>query len=286
MEGLGIQSYDALCMVGSTFYGMSNKAKAFSLDPGAGYLEIGFPIGDQFKRVTTGALNAALYDPVTAYVTWHEADSTDTGLYVSDSQVGWFRWSAIAPPESGSLWSPRAGIVGGTSAVQSVEVLPGVFELLIGPHSSGPILKRDQTVFGDWSAGAYQGYPAWDVKGSIGLCDTGEVAEVAHIALKSLAVGARPVVSLLLDEIKAGVTVEGRTTAWDVLNLEDGHHEDPPNLEPSITMYSDRYQTSSTAECPKCETFLLRIDYGSQQVADELLKFAVYGAVFKEKRQQ
>lgn len=286
MENVGLKSYDALCMVGSTFHGMSNKSKVFSFDPGNGYLEIGFPVGDQFARVNTGGIDAVLYDPATVYVTWHERDSTDTGLYVADGAVGWFRWSPIAPPESGSLWSPRAAIVGGTSCVQSVETLPGLFDLLIGPASRGPILKRDVTVRGDWSGGAYQPYPAWDVKGSIGLCETGEVAEIVHIALKSVAAGARPQVSLLLDELKAGVTVEGRTTAWDVLSLDDGHHEDPPNLEPSITMFSDRYRASSTAETPKCENFQLKIDYGMQQVADELLKFAVFGGVFKERRQQ
>jgi len=286
MEGVGILSYDCFCMRGSTVYGFSNRSKVFSFDPGNGEIEIGFSIGDQFKLVTTGGTTAALYNPANSYVTWHEQNSPDTGLYVADGTVGWFRWSPIAPPESGSLWSPRAAIVGGTSAVQSVEVSPGTFQLLMGPQTSGPILMRDDAVSGDWTAGAYAGYPSWDVKGSIGLCETGEVAEIVHVAIKSMAVGARPIVSLLLDEIAAGVTVEGRTTAWDTLSLDDGHHEDPPNLEPSITTYSDRYRASSTAETPKCEHFQLKIDYGSQLVADELLKFGIFGAHFKERRQQ
>jgi hypothetical protein len=286
MENVGLANYDALCMVGSTFHGFSNKSKVFSFDPSNGYIEEGFPIGDQFVKVSTGGIGAALYSLAGTYVTWHEKNSTDTGLYVADGAVGWFRWSPIAPPESGSLWSPRAAIQGGTSCVQSVETAPGIFDLLIGPPVNGPMLKRDAAVYGDWTAGAYAPYPSWDVKGAIGLCDTGEVAEIVHIALKSVAAGARPAVSLLLDELAAGVTVEGRTTAWDQLSLDDGHHEDPPNIEPSITMFSDRYKASSSAETPKCETFQLKIDYGPQQVADELLKFAVYGGVFKERKQQ
>jgi hypothetical protein len=288
MAHLGLSNYDALAMSGTTLYGFSNHRKVFSLDPGNGEVEIGFPIGDQLLRVTTGGINAALYNPQTTYVTWHEASSGDTGLYVADGAVGWFRWSPIAPPESGSLWSPRAAIVNGTSAVQSTETAPGLFDLLIGPPVNGPIVKRDATVFGDWdtSSLSYLSYPSWDVKGCIGLCDTGEVAEIVHIALKSVAVGARPTVSLLLDELQPGVTVDGRTSAWDVLMLDEGHSEDPPNLEPSITMYSDRYRASSTAETPKCEAFQLKIDYGTQQVPDELLKFAVFGAVLKERRNQ
>ena len=145
---------------------------------------------------------------------------------------------------------------------------------------------RDTAATGDWSGGAYVPYPSWDVKGSIQLCETGEVAEIAHIALVSAAVGARPTVSLLLDEIQAGVTVEGRTTAFDVLDLDATHHEDPPNLEPSITMFSDRYSALSSGTTPKCKNFQLKIDYGSQLAADELLEFAIYGAVSKERKQQ
>lgn len=286
MEGVGLLSYDAFCMRGSTCYGFSNKSKVFSFDPGNGEVEIGFPIGDQFTLVTTGGISSQLYNPAATYVTWHENGSGDTALYVADGSVGWYRWSPISPPESGSLWSPRAAIVNGTSAVQSVETSPGINSLLIAPAASGPIRQRDLTVFGDWNGTTSQAYPAWDVKGSIGLCETGEIAEIAHIALKSAAVGARPIVSLLLDELKPGVTVEGRTSAWDTLSLDPGHHEDPPNLAPSITMYSDRYKTSSTAITPKCENFQLKVDYGSQLVADELLKFAVYGATFKERKQQ
>lgn len=297
MAKTGILSRFAVDMVGSTLYAMTSNSKLVSFDPSAGYTEIGFPVGDQFTNVTTGAGSAAtgaLYSPANAYVTWYERNSGETGLFVADGAVGWFRFSPISPPESGGLWSPRAAVVGGTSAVQSIETAPGIFTLLIGPPSGtpGPILMRDTTgtVFGDGAAAT--GYPAWDVKGSIGLCDTGEVAEIAHIALKSKAAGKRPSVSLLLDEIAAGVTVEGQTSAWDLLEFAE-HHEDPPNLDPSITVYSDRYTalqdgggSGEAPQGPKCEHFQFKVDYGSQAVGDELLKFAVFGAVFKERRQQ
>lgn len=286
MDRVGVMSYDECAFVGSTMYAFSNTSKAFSFDPSNGYTEIGFPIGDQFQTVTTGGINAALYTPGSTFVTWHEKFSGDTGLMFSDGAVGWFRYSPIAAPESGSLWSPRAAITGGTSAVQSVETATGVWNLLIAPRggTTGPILMRDTTQAGDWSAGAQVPFPSWDVKGSIGLCDTGEVAEIAHICLVSQARGARPIVSLLLDEIIAGFTAPGQeTTAWDQLSLAPGHHEDPPNLAPSISMYSDRYTTSSAAETPKCKNFQLKIDYGAQLFQDELLSFGVFGAVRKER---
>jgi len=279
MANVGILGYDAVDVVGSTIYGMTGKSKFFSFDPGAGYTEPGFPIGDQFTLVTTGGISSALYNPATTYVTWHEQSSGDTALYVSDGAVGWFRFSPVASPESGYLWSPRAAITSGTSAVQSVETSSGLCQLLIGPPvGGGPILFRDPTVSTDWSGGQAVAYPSWDVKGNIVLCQSGEVAEIAHVALKSKAVGARPVVSLLLGEISATTA-----TPFDVLSITS---TDPPDLPASTTLYSDRYSALQNGVCPKCENFQLKVDYGTQAYPDELLEFSVYGAKHSERKQQ
>lgn len=169
MAGCGILNYDAVTQIGSTYYAFGNTAllggqlvgKAFSLDPGAGYVEYGFPIGDQFASVATGAggkipsgaPTGYLYNPASTFVTWAELGSGDTALYIADGSIGWFRYSPVASPESGFLWSPRAVIVGGTSAVQGIETQPGVTQLLLGPAVGGPILFRDSTVSGDWVPG-------------------------------------------------------------------------------------------------------------------------------------
>jgi hypothetical protein len=162
--------------------------------------------------------------------------------------------------------------------VQAVETSPGVTQLLIGPASSGPILFRDSTVRQDWSSGAYHSYPSYDVKGNIVLCESGEVAEIAHIGVKSLAVGARPKVALLLGEIAATAQVP-----FDWLEITSC---DPPDLPPAQTLYSDRYTALQNGVCPKCDSFQLAIDYGTQNAADELLKFSIYGAKHAERKQQ
>jgi hypothetical protein len=184
----------------------------------------------------------------------------------------------VASPESGYLWSPRAAILGGTSAVQSVETSPGINQLLIAPASSGPILFRDSTVRQDYVSGAYVSYPSWTVKGNIVLCQSGEVAEIAHIGLKSMAVGSRPLVGLLLGEIAATTA-----TPFDTLQITGN---DPPELPPSQTLYSDRYTALQNGVCPKCDNFQLKIDYGAQNAADEELVFSVYGAKHSERREQ
>jgi hypothetical protein len=365
MAGVGIQSYDAVTQIGSTFYAFGNSAlvgtqligKAFSLDPGAGYVEYGFPIGDQFANVSTGAGGRVpnsgvpqgyLYNPASSYVTWAELGSGDTALYVADGSVGWFRYSPVASPESGFLWSPRAVQVGGTSAVQGVETQPGVSQLLIAPSGlvvgqgrvqnniltwtkgpqftsgmvggtitltsdtgatavpvsgfisatqlqlgvtfpptpqdvaweiagPGPILFRDSTVSADWYGG-YTAYPSYDVKGCIQLCVSGEVGEIAHVHLVSMPQGARPSVGLLFGEILPTVAAP---FAW-----YDRTCSEPPNLPASSTLYSDRYTMLSKGVTPKCLFFQLGMDYGTQDFADEMLMFTIFGAKYAERRQQ
>lgn len=378
MGGVGILGYDALDIVGSTLYLMTGKKKAVSLDPSAGYVEFGFPIGDQFNNVTTGAVingvidshlispsigkrDAAgivtlyfkgsipawvivgasvnvncsdvnlsqndavilsaptgiviggvtyyaityqspvktaiaqepvsgtvqeyigpelgdIYDPASTFVTWAELESGDTAVYVCDGAVGWFRFSPVTSPETGYVWSPRRAIVGGTSAVQAVETSPGATQLLIAPASSGPILFRDKSVNQDWVDGGYSSYPSWDIKGNIVLCQSGEVSEIAHIGLKSMAVGARPRVGLLMGEISP-------TTAAPFDWLERTS-DDPPDLPASETLFSDRYTALQNGVCPKCDNFQLALDYGAQDASDETLTFSIYGATHAERRQQ
>jgi hypothetical protein len=274
---VSISSYDALDVLGTTPYFMESNGKVSSLDPQNGYTEVGFPIGDQFQEVTTGGITAVLYNPATTYVSWNLSSSGETAMYVSDGGVGWFRMAPIAPPESGLCWSPRAGIVGGTSAVQSVETSPGIFQLLIAPASSGPILARDNS--GEtWTDGGIT-YPAWDSKGVIRLCESGQVAEVAHVAVKCTNVDTPPpIVSILMDETEAS-----STAFFDALAVTSF---DPPNLAPSESMQSVRYQAMQNGETPKGDCMLLKIDFGSQAAGDELLLFSIYGRKWEERVQQ
>jgi hypothetical protein len=143
---------------------------------------------------------------------------------------------------------------------------------------NGPILFRDSTVNGDWYGGAYQAYPSYDVKGCIQMCQTGEVAEIAHVHLVSMPQGARPYVGLLFDEI---LPTSAAPFAWYSRTSAE-----PPTLMPSETVYSDRYTMLQSGVTPKCLFFQLGMDYGTQDFPDETLLFSVFGAKFAERRQQ
>jgi hypothetical protein len=138
--GVGLGSQDAFCVNGSTAYGILTSGQVVSMDPGAGELEIGFPIGDQFD---------SLYTPSDAYCAWHQGSSADMALYVADGALGWFRMAPVAAPETGNVWSNRALIEGGVQAIASLEVEPGQRRLLLGPANRGPILMRDLTASSD-----------------------------------------------------------------------------------------------------------------------------------------
>jgi hypothetical protein len=159
--------------------------------------------------------------------------------------------------------------------VQSIETAPGFSQLLIGPPTGGGlILFRDSTTNADNGTP----YPSWDVKGNIVLCQSGEVAEIAHIGLKSMPVGARPIVSLLLGEIAATAQ-----TPFEALQITSC---DPPDLPPSTTLFSDRYTALQNGICPKCDHFQMKTDYGVQNYPDEQLMFSIYGAKHAERKQQ
>jgi hypothetical protein len=139
-QGSGLLSFDALDTAGPWIHMFTTDMRLLSFQPTAGYTpaevgseDAGALIGDQFIKVTTGGISQTLYSPAAAYVTWHSAGTNDTGLFVCDGAVGWFRFAPISPPESGYNWSPRAAIVGGASAIQSIETVPGTKTLLIGP---------------------------------------------------------------------------------------------------------------------------------------------------------
>lgn len=284
--------YDALDVIGSEIFLMESNFKVSSItiqypfNPQSGYSEIGFPIGDQFVNVTTGTQGTGgsvttgnLYQTSTPFLSWNVNSSGDTGMYVADGTTGWFRLSTVNSPESGLIWSPRAQIVGGTTAVQSIETQPGVFTLLIGPKAAGgPILQRETTSTGFTYKDNGSTYPSYDVKGVNLLCTTGQITEVAHISAKSAAVGARPVVSVLLGEIAATTQ-----RPWNVLEVTGN---DPWRTPQSKSAYSDRYALAQNGVADQSDCIMTRFDYGAQAFGDELYDWGIYGSTEDERKEE
>jgi hypothetical protein len=257
LEKVGILSYDAFTVFGSTAYLMTYAGKVISLDPGAGVTEVGFAIGDQFENT---------FDPSSARLTWHEQSSSDSALYVGDGATGWFRMSATAAPETGFTWSPRAIVTGGCRAIMSTRA-----GLLIGPGiGGGNILVRDKNVRTD---GAALSTYVWNYTiGSIVLAQPGQIAEIEFVTIDSVRVGTRPIIGVLLGEISGRFD----KAYWN--------KQDPPLLPPSDTTYNDRYYMAQNMNPTFCRHFQLQFSWAAEDAASEVLSYTIYGAIHHEQQ--
>lgn len=270
LYGVGLQNYNAWAVNGATVYIFSSDYQLLSMDMSSGVSEVGFPIGDQFIQMSTAGLTTSIYNPNTARLTWHIAGSPDKGLYVSDFNTGWFRLYPTPAPETGLTWAPFAAIVNGVSQVQSVETSPGIHNLLIAPHTSGPILMRNSSVFTDNGLT----YDANFVFGSIVLAQPGQLAELVFITTDSIATGTTPSLAVQLDELFA--FAEGGFENLPAFG------PDPPQLEPSTSMFSQRFYLSQTQQPAVCRSLQIRVDWRVDTVQNELLSLTLFGGYSSE----
>jgi hypothetical protein len=267
LKYLGLVSYDAFTVNGGITFLYTSDNQLVSLDPNGGVSEVGFPIGDQFGPGNgTGTFN-----PSTTQITWHISGSQDKGLYVSDSLGTWWRLCPTPSPETGMTWSPKAQPIGGFSCVQSVETTPGTHNLLIAPQSSGPILKRDSSVYTDNG----QPYNAYFVLGSLVLAQPGQVAMVESITLDSWLRGNAPTLAVQLDEIAP--------LSAGLFEPLTSYVPDPPTLDAPQSLYAQRFYLSQTQDPAWCRHLQIQVLWGTDTVKNELLSLTLYGGYEAEK---
>jgi hypothetical protein len=267
LQNIGLANYDAFVVNGAVAYMYTTDNQVVSMDPSSGFSEVGFPIGDQFgPNNGTGT-----FTPSSAYLTWNYVGSQEKALYVSDRTGNWWRMLPTPSPETGTTWCPMASIIGGFSAVQSVETSPGVHALLLGPASSGPILQRSQTVYTD-NGSAYNAYA---ILGSLVLAQPGQLAYAKSITTDSWARGTPITLQVQLDEIaplSAGY--------FESLTL---YAPDPTQLTASNSVYAQRFYLSQTQQPAVCRHLQILISFGATDVVkNELLSLTVYGSFEQE----
>jgi hypothetical protein len=260
IDNLPLRSYDCFTLNRTTPYLLLGNNQAISLDPSAGIIEIGFPIADRLESEFNSALS---------YVTFHSQSSRDSALYIANGTDHWYRLAANSAPEQGSNWSTRANIAN-MGCVQSVEVDAGQFRLLIGQTVNGQILQRDRTVNTD----AGVPFAAETIFGNIVLAQPGQLAAMSFITLESMAYGSKPGLGVLLGEISGTFDPLLRT------------RQDPTNLPPSTTLYSDRYHFQQNQKEAWCRHFQMMISWPAEDAANELLTFTIFGQTWQEMRSQ
>jgi len=262
LAGIGLASWDLFCVQGSTAYAMMPNGQVVSFGTTTGIEEVGFPIGDQFT---------SLYmqnNVASGYMTWHQGSTSDMGLFVADGAVGWFKMLITPAPESGYTWCTRGEVVGGAGAVASLETTPGVRQLLVGPTISGPILFRDPTVWED----AGSPYTCTAEIGSIMLAEQGQIAEVVFVAVDSSLLGSHPTVGVLLGEISGEFEVLTKRT-----------QDPPPPMPKADTLYNDRFYLRGNQQPVLCRHMQLSIGFPAEGYGNEVLTYAINGAVRSER---
>lgn len=277
IEDLPLKSYDCFTVNKTTPYMLMGNNQLVGLDPSAGIVEAGFPIADRLLDE---------YDPTVSYVTFHSQSSLDTALYVANGAMApnpvpgllpvpapgqWYRMAANNAPEQGSAWSTKAILANfNPGCVQSVEVAPGTYRLLSSGTTAGPILQRDRTKNTDNGAV----FPVETVFGSIVLAQPGQLAALSFVTLESVRLGTRAELALLLGEISGVFEPLNRT------------RQDPTNLPPSSTLYSDRYHFAQNQKEAWCRHFQMSVSWIAEDAANELLTFTIFGQTWQEMRSQ
>ena len=103
------------------------------MTPSLQLANMGFNIGDKL----------ASFNSANAYLTFHQA-GVDSAVYIGDGSTGWYRCNPHQVPQQDIVWSPKATVAAGAQMLQSVEISPGVFKLLVGGTGTNQqILQRD-----------------------------------------------------------------------------------------------------------------------------------------------
>jgi hypothetical protein len=273
--GIGISSYNALDYNGPSIGFFTTDSQFLTLTPNAGMSTASVPIADQL--VLNNATPGQDWNPANVYVA-HYVNGPDMGWFVSDGTYGWFRLISNAAPESGSMsWSPFATIQGGVGAIKAVEVSPGAHRLLLAPTGVGYIMNRDVLATTDNGTTGSNGtpYPAYAVFGSYVLAQPGQVAQVAFVTTKSVAVGSPLVLGLLIDE-----ALPYYKGSFEILK---NCTNDPPTLKPSKSWYTQRFYLSDMPdEAAACTDMQIMVQWPAEAALNELQTFTIFGCYVQE----
>lgn len=117
-------------------------------------------------------------------------------------------------------------------------------------------------------------YPAYTTFGSNVLANPGQLAGLAWMTLEAVAQGTPPALSVLMGEISGEFEPVPRS------------RQDPPNLPPSTSLYSNRHSFLQNQRPIWCRHFQFRIDWPAEDAANELLAFTIFGQTWNEMRSQ
>jgi hypothetical protein len=151
--------------------------------------------------------------------------------------------------------------MGGASYISGVQTSPGVHQLLVA--SGNNVLARSWSNYTD-NGSTYSAYATF---GSIVLTEPGQMADVQSVTTEFKAVGSQPSIYFLPNEVSG-----------DFIPLQNPEN-DPPQLPPSKSIYSNRYYLSQTDTPYTMRHLLLKVQFASENAANEMWGYSLYGAI-------
>ena len=252
--GMGLSSYNAADVFGSNIYAYTTDKRLLQITPGSGINDMGFPVSNLWGSVV----------PSNVFVSYYAFGTQDQALFFDDGLGNTWRCNPVQMPEGSICWSPPAVVAGGVGAMKAVETSYGVIQLLIG--SGNNILYRDWTSNLD-NGSTYLASATW---GSFTLAQPGQLADVDSIVVESKAIGAVPLVSVLLDEISGPFTYLPQFVP------------DPPNLPTSMSLYSYRWYLLQSSQATVLRHMQLQLNFIAENYPNEILGFSIYGSTIPE----
>jgi hypothetical protein len=270
VDGIGLLSFDALDIYGSTAYLVTADRQFMSFDMSSGVNEIGFPIEDKIRTIS----------PSLATLAYHTT-GTDRGVFLGDGVSTWYRCTPQQPPDftyTGPVWSPPGIMAGGApvSLIKSLETSDGNRQLLCASGTTLGYRDSSFQVFTDFGTA----YSAFFTVGSIILANPGQLAELGFITADFARVGSSPAMALLMDEIN-GTPSRLPTVV-----------QDPPRLygvgAGPASLYSNRYyfrQSTASGGTPGpvwCRHLQIQVSFGNDTVQNEILSNTIWGTILEE----
>jgi hypothetical protein len=266
-DNIWLTNYLCFAAFAGTFFVYTADRLVQSITP-SGTSPLSMPIADLLQaQFTLPDGTNVNFNPANTYLTWYSF-GTDFGLFISDGSTGYFRLMPAAGPDATTnpyIWSAYAEIVGGVSAVQSVETEVGFHQLLMGPKTSGPILYRDTTNPQDNGIGF-----SWQATiGALLLAHPNESAWLKGVTVDYARVGSPVQIKMWYDEINTN-------NANGVLYTH--YVTDPYETPDSASIYRHRFFFSDNEEeAQVCRFCLMQLNFGPDDAFNEVYSASVVG---------
>lgn len=255
LTNFGVTSPNCLHQDAQTIYALTTQGQLWTMN-GANRTEEGHYVADYIQNT---------FAPATSYLTMHR-NGLDSGLFLSNGVDTALRYGTNI-----GAWSLPAKPVGGIGALRSVETSTGIYTLCAAPATAaGFILGRNLNT---WQDNGNNYTNCFTTIGSITLSDLGEpLYPVQHIVGYFAAVGSKPVVDILPNEITANSGI-------GFINLPDTSPEPPiGQTNPSSTIKQYRYRVNmmnSSLASQLMHHLQIRITFPPENVPNSIIKLAV-----------